>query len=103
VILAAAAHAEDPKNPPPRELVWYWRTAEYGLPYAGGWMKQPAGLLDRMTYAGRVYQAVREYREHGSEAGKAAQWRKDHPEMVKLLDLVRELRKHDRAQTANHR
>lgn len=91
MILAVAAHVEA-GAPPPLELIWYWRTARYGLPYGGGWMEQPAGLLDRISEVGSTYEALREYRQNGTQAGQAAKWRKDHQYLAEIVDRVRKLK-----------
>jgi len=54
---------EDKDVDPPRELKYFWRSKSWGLPYEGGWMKQPAGLITRMTTLGNVYNAMELYRK----------------------------------------
>ena len=50
-------------GPPPPELRLYWTCQRYsGLPDAGGLLEQDAGLLDRMTTLGAVYEAVEHVR-----------------------------------------
>ena len=59
-IIEAARCARD-GNKPPYELKLAWHAREYrALPYAGGLLQQPAGLLARMTACNNVYNAFKQ-------------------------------------------
>ena len=50
-------------GPAPPELRLYWQCQRYGgLPDAGGLLEQDAGLIERMTTLGAVYEAVEHVR-----------------------------------------
>jgi hypothetical protein len=71
--------------------VWSWQTERWGLPYAGGWMNQPAGMLDRMSAARGAYEAVKQYQTVG--AGERAQWKTHNPELADALARVERLKR----------
>lgn len=93
MILAAAryaqAEAEGQKAEAPRELVWHWNLQAYGLPHAGGWMDQPAGLLDQMRQAGWVYESFRSRAK--VKAGELAKWKQTNPGMARTVKQVEKL------------
>jgi hypothetical protein len=70
-------------------LIWYFRTEEYGLPYTGGWMEQPAGLLDRIRLIGKIYYAVTSRRQ--ADPVKLADWKRNHPDYNRIIRYLREL------------
>jgi hypothetical protein len=62
MILAAAACAEDPRQPPPPELALAWQCQRWNaLPEAGGLLDQPAGLVQRMTGVDNVFRIWRDF------------------------------------------
>lgn len=89
--MAAADYAAE-QGPPPGELTDYYKTRRWGLPYAGGWMEQPAGWLDRMEKCAVAFQAMRGYQE-ASAKQELAKWRKKNPEFSQVVDQVNALRK----------
>lgn len=92
IALEAAAHAEYPKqHPAPVELRGYWQTQQWGLPYAGGWMEQPAGLLKRYRDAAWYFDAWRSWLQ--VEAGQMAEWKQKHPDWNRAANEIKELRK----------
>ena len=62
------------------------------LPYSGGVMEQPAGLLRKMRQVNNVYEAVRIYKREGNKPGKAAKWKREHEEVWDIVDQVEKLR-----------
>ena len=50
----------------------------YGLPYAGGWMEQPAGDMERMSICLGAYRDVKDFR--GIAPGTGAQWQLKNPD-----------------------
>jgi len=91
MILAAADHAEDPKNyPPPPELELAWQCKAFGMsPEPGGLRDQRAGEIRRMLTALNIYNAVKSYRQ----SRDLNAWTDNHPDLWKLVDEVRKLRK----------
>jgi len=63
------------------------------LPYSGGVMEQPAGLLRKMRQARNVYEAVRIYKREGNKPGESAKWKREHQEVWEIVDQVEKLRK----------
>jgi len=90
MILAAAAHAEDPKHPPPRELRLAWQMQGWGaLPNAGGLRDQRAGELERASTALNVYRAFKDWRA----ADNWQEFQENHPEQWRIVGQVRKLRR----------
>lgn len=89
LIYAAGAYAEG-QGEAPAELTWAHRTDLYGLPYAGGWLDQPAGLLGRMEAAKITVQAVRSWRE----AANWGAWKAKNKHLWKIVSDYLELKKH---------
>lgn len=63
------------------------------LPYSGGVMEQPAGLLRKMRQVNNVYEAVRIYKREGNKPGESAKWKREHEEVWDIVDQVEKLRK----------
>ena len=62
------------------------------LPYSGGVMEQPAGLLRKMRQVNNVYEAVRIYKREGNKPGESAKWKREHEEVWDIVDQVEKLR-----------
>jgi len=62
------------------------------LPYSGGVMEQPAGLLRKMRQVNNVYEAVRIYRREGNKPGETAKWKREHEDVWNIVDQVERLR-----------
>ena len=62
------------------------------LPYSGGVMEQPAGLLRKMRQVNNVYEAVRIYKREGNKPGESAKWKREHEEVWDIVDQVDKLR-----------
>jgi len=62
------------------------------LPYSGGVMDQPAGLLRKMRQVNNVYEAVRIYKREGNKPGESAKWKREHEEVWDIVDQVERLR-----------
>jgi len=62
------------------------------LPYSGGVMDQPAGLLRKMRQVNNVYEAVRIYKREGNKPGESAKWKREHEEVWDIVDQVEKLR-----------
>ena len=63
------------------------------LPYSGGVMEQPAGLLRKMRQVKNVYEAVRIYKRDGNKPGESAKWKREHEDIWDIVDQVEKLRK----------
>lgn len=62
------------------------------LPYGGGVMEQPAGLLRKMRQVNNVYDAVKIYKREGNKPGETAKWKREHEEVWDIVDQVDKLR-----------
>ena len=62
------------------------------LPYSGGVMEQPAGLLRKMRQVNNVYEAVRIYKREGNKPGESAKWKREHEDVWDIVDQVDKLR-----------
>lgn len=77
----------------PRLLELSLECEEYrALPYSGGVMEQPAGLLRKMRQVGNVYRAFREYERKGKVPGESAKWKNEHSDIWDIVSQVNELR-----------
>jgi len=77
----------------PRLLELALECEEYqSLPYSGGVMEQPAGLLRKLRQVGNVYRAFREYERKGNVPGESAKWKKEHSDIWDIVSQVNELR-----------
>jgi len=63
------------------------------LPYSGGVMDQPAGLLRKMRQVNNVYEAVRIYKREGNKPGETAKWKRENEQVWEIVDQVEKLRK----------
>ena len=62
------------------------------LPYSGGVMEQPAGLLRKMRKVTNVYQSFKVYQQEGNKPGETAKWKKEHTDIWNIVSQVNELR-----------
>jgi len=62
------------------------------LPYSGGVMEQPAGLLRKMRQVNNVYEAVRIYKREGNKPGETAKWKREHEGVWDIVNEVERLR-----------
>ena len=86
--MAAAAAAFDSASPPP-ELSRAWEFQRWGI---GNIMDLPAGLLQHITAALNVYEAVSSYQR---AAGNTVKWTTDNPKAWQLVSyIIGERRKH---------
>ena len=72
----------------PIELSEALRTRQWGLPEAGGWKDQVAGLLDKMTVCLRVYDALTAYRS--VSASEQYEWIARHPTEYAIVQRMRD-------------
>jgi hypothetical protein len=88
-MLAAADYAEGEGNPPPELKLAlsceYWKC----LPYGGGLLDQPAGLIGRMNLSRNVYDAFKAMKNSDNWAETA----KDNPQMPDIIKQVEKLRR----------
>lgn len=63
------------------------------LPYFGGVMDQPAGLMRKMRQLKNVYTAFKEYEREGKIPGESASWKRNHSQLWEIVSQVNELRK----------
>lgn len=77
----------------PRLLELALECEEYrALPYSGGVMEQPAGLMRKLRQVGNVYRAVRAYEREGNKPGESAKWKREHEDVWEIVNQVNELR-----------
>lgn len=77
----------------PRLLELSLECDEYrALPYSGGVMEQPAGLMRKLRQVGNVYRAFREYERKGKVPGESAKWKNEHSDIWDIVSQVNELR-----------
>jgi len=62
------------------------------LPYSGGVMEQPAGLLRKMRQVQNVYEAFRLYKKEGNKPGEIAKWKRENESVWNIVMEVNELR-----------
>jgi hypothetical protein len=62
------------------------------LPYSGGVMDQPAGLLRKMRQVNNVYQTFKVYQQEGNKPGETAKWKREHEDMWNIVSQVEKLR-----------
>ena len=62
------------------------------LPYSGGVMEQPAGLLRKMRQVNNVYEAVRIYKREGNKPGESAKWKRENEGVWDIVNEVERLR-----------
>ena len=75
------------KAPPELELAF--QAKSWGvLPYAGGLLDQPAGLIMRMTVAYNAYSYAKSYLNVSS--GSMSSWTKNNPEGFKFIRWLEE-------------
>ena len=60
----------------------------WGLPYAGGWMDQPAGMLDRANVLMNVYRSFKSF----AAARYYGAWAHQNPEHYRVYALVQRLK-----------
>jgi hypothetical protein len=77
----------------PRLLELALECEEYrALPYSGGVMEQPAGLMRKLRQVGNVYRAIKTYERDGNKPGEAARWKSEHEDVWEIVNQVNELR-----------
>ena len=77
----------------PRLLELALECEEYrALPYSGGVMDQPAGLLRKMRQVNNVYQTFKVYQQEGNRPGETAKWKREHSDMWNIVSQVEKLR-----------
>ena len=62
------------------------------LPYSGGVMEQPAGLLRKMRQVQNVYEAFRLYKKEGNKPGESAKWKRENEGVWDIVNEVERLR-----------
>lgn len=62
------------------------------LPYSGGVMEQPAGLLRKMRQVRNVYEAFRLYKKEGNKPGEIAKWKRENESVWDIVQQIDELR-----------
>jgi hypothetical protein len=88
--MISAARSYLDNKPAPLELQLAMQHERWGvLPYTGGLLDQPAGLLDRMAWASAVHKAFR-----GRDTARdAIRWIDTHPEQYELYTFVKSMMK----------
>ena len=54
------------------------------LPYSGGVMEQPAGLMTKIRKVMNIYHAFKIWTAQGQKPGEVAKWKKEIPELPEL-------------------
>lgn len=62
------------------------------LPFSGGVMEQPAGLMRKLRQVGNVYRAFQMYNDEGRKPGETARWKREHEQVWDIVREVNELR-----------
>jgi hypothetical protein len=90
MILAAAAHAKDANNPPPRELTLAWQAKNWNvLPNAGGLRDQRIGELERMAAVLNAYNAWSAF----IRSKNYVEFHRNHPREMEIVTKIIELQK----------
>lgn len=90
--MGAADYAEDPKRyEPPPQLLYYFQMRDFpgSLPEPGGLRDQPAGLIQSIRRAGRIWTIFDDF----NRAKSWKQFQQDRPEDYKLKHKIDELRR----------
>ena len=82
---------EIPRPSPPDELVLAWNCERWNsLPYGGGLLDQPAGLMDKLSLLSKVHNAYKVFRnKKPGEEDKIPQ------EVFDTIKMIDEMRKED--------
>jgi len=64
----------------------------HSLPYSGGVLEQPAGLMRKLRQVGNVYRAFQMYKNEGQIPGQSAKWKREHEQVWNIVMEVNELR-----------
>ena len=64
----------------------------HALPFSGGVLEQPAGLMRKLRQVGNVYRAFQLYKNEGQTPGAAAKWKREHEAVWNIVREVSELR-----------
>lgn len=62
------------------------------LPYGGGIMDQPAGLMSKLRRAMMVFRAISSEKRDGRKAGEVAKWREEHQDLWNIVSDIDALR-----------
>jgi len=77
----------------PRLLELSLNCEEYhALPYSGGVMEQPAGLMHKLRQVGNVYRAIKMWQNEGQKPGETAKWKRQNEQLWSIVREVNELR-----------
>ena len=90
--MAAADYAEGKGEAPP-ELRLAFRCQQWNsLPVSGGILDQPAGLVERMTTALNVYNAMKSWKQ--VDQSKVSEFTRNNPDTWDIVQWVLEMRTH---------
>ncbi len=64
----------------------------HALPFSGGVMEQPAGLMHKLRQVSNVYRAFQMYKNEGQIPGQSAKWKREHKQIWNIVMEVNELR-----------
>jgi len=64
----------------------------HALPFSGGVMEQPAGLMRKLRQVSNVYRAFQMYKNEGQIPGQSAKWKREHEQIWNIVMEVNELR-----------
>ena len=78
-----------PQPSPPSELVLAWHCKEWNsLPYSGGLLDQPAGLMSRLSTLSSIHTAFRTWRD--KKPGEEDKISEEIFAKINLVDKIRE-------------
>lgn len=64
----------------------------HALPFSGGVLEQPGGLMRKLRQVLNVYRAHRAYKTDGQKPGESAKWKSNHQDIWEIITWVDELR-----------
>lgn len=93
-IIETAEFSEGIRTSGPRLLLLAFQCEKYrSLPYSGGVLEQPAGLLDKMDTLKGIYRAYMIQAREGNKPGEMAKWRKENEATWMIISDVERLKK----------
>ena len=91
--MAVADYAEGKSHIMPPLLELGLNCEQYqALPYSGGVMEQPAGLMSKIRKVMNIYHAFKIWTAQGQKPGEAAKWKKENESIWNIVSEVNELR-----------
>lgn len=93
ILIHTADYADGTRATAPALLELALNCTDYAaLPYSGGVMDQPAGLMRKLRQVGNVFHAVKQYKADGQKPGESAAWKKKNETAWAIVEEVEKLR-----------